>query len=174
MEHEATQELFGGYRHLALLAAVSVVFPAECDVAVGHGQEPMIGDGDAVGVACQIVEHMLRSAEGAFAVDNPLLTKERSQERGKGSSGGQGTEAAREHQLALMKGVLQAVDELATKDAAEYGHGQEERVTRGDPALVIERKATRGDHAMNVRMMLEERVTRVDPVLVIERKATRW
>ena len=64
MEHEATQELFGGYRHLALLAAVSVVFPAECDVAVGHGQEPMIGDGDAVGVACQIVEHILRSAEG--------------------------------------------------------------------------------------------------------------
>ena len=70
MEHEATQELFGGYRHLALLVAVSVVFPAECDVAVGHGQEPMIGDGDAVGVACQIVEHILRSAEGAFAVDH--------------------------------------------------------------------------------------------------------
>jgi hypothetical protein len=32
-----------------------------------------------------------------------------------------------------------AVDELATKDAAEYDHGQEERVTRVDPALVIER-----------------------------------
>jgi hypothetical protein len=39
----------------------------------------------------------------------------------------------------LLKGVLQAVDELATKDAAEYDHGQEERVTRVDPALVIER-----------------------------------
>src|ERR1035438_3752913 len=95
MEHEATQELFGGYRHLALLAAVSVVFLAKCDVAVGHGQESMIGDGDAVGVACQVVEHILRSAEGAFAVDDPLLTKERPQERGKSLLRGQGTEAAR-------------------------------------------------------------------------------
>src|ERR1035441_5578370 len=146
MEHEAPQELFGGYRHLALLAAVSVVFPAKCDVAVGHGQEPMIGDGDAVGVACQVVEHILRSAEGAFAVDDPLLTKERSQERGKSLLRGQRAEATGEHELALLKGVLQAVDELATKDAAEYDHGQEERVTRVDPALVIERKATRGDH----------------------------
>src|ERR1039457_3112556 len=139
MEHEAAQELFGGYRHLALLAAVRVVFPTEVDVAVGNGQEPMIGDGDAVGVACQIVEHILRSAKGAFAVDDPLLTKERSQERGKGFFRSQGTEAAGKHQLALMKGVLQAVDELATKDAAEYDHGQEKRVTRVDPALVIER-----------------------------------
>jgi hypothetical protein len=83
MEHEATQELFGGDRHLALLAAVSVVLPAEGDVAVGHGQEAMIGDGDAVCVTSQVVEHILRSAEGAFAIDDPLLTKERSQERGK-------------------------------------------------------------------------------------------
>src|ERR1022692_1576932 len=106
MEHEAAQELFGGYRHLALLAAVSVVFPTEGDVAVGHGQEPMIGDGDAVSVACQIVEHILRSAEGAFAVDDPLLTKERSQERGKGLLRGQRAEAARKHELALLKGKL--------------------------------------------------------------------
>jgi hypothetical protein len=28
----------------------------------------------------------------------------------------------------LLKGVLQALDELATKDAAEYGHGEEERM----------------------------------------------
>ena len=118
---------------------MSVVFPAECDVAVGHGQEPMIGDGDAVGVACQIVEHILRSAEGAFAVDDPLLTKERPQECGKSLLRGQWAEVAGKHQLALLKGVLQAVDELATKDAAEYDHGQEERVTRVDPALVIER-----------------------------------
>jgi len=139
MEHEATQKLFGGNRHLALLVTVSVILPAEGDVAISHRQEPMIGDGDAVGVACQIVEHILRSAEGAFAVDDPLLTKERPQGRGKGLLSGQRPEAAGKHKPALMKSVLQAVDELATKDTAEYDHGQEERVTRVDPALVIER-----------------------------------
>src|ERR1035437_1877888 len=115
----------------------------------------MIGDGDAVGVACQVVERILRSAEGAFAVDDPLFTKERSQERRKGLLRSQREEAAREHEFALMKGVLQAGDELAPKDAAEYSHGQEERVARVDPVLMIERQTTGGDHAMNVRMMQE-------------------
>src|ERR1035441_4040846 len=99
----------------------------------------MIGDGDAGGGAGPLGGDIRRAAKGAFAVDDPLLTKERSQERGKGFFRSQGTEAAGKHQLALLKGVLQAVDELATKDAAEYGHGQEERVTRVDPVLVIER-----------------------------------
>ena len=66
------QELFGSDRHLALLAAVSVVLPAEGDLAVGHGQESVIGNGDAVCIACQVMEHVLRSAEGAFGVDRPL------------------------------------------------------------------------------------------------------
>ena len=153
MEHKSTQELFGGDRHLALLAAVSVVLPAEGDLAVGHGQESVIGDGDPVSVACQVVEHVFRSAEGAFGVDHPLLTKERSQELGKGLLRGQWPEAAGEHEFALMEGGLQASDELATKDAAEYRHRQEERVTRVNPVLVIERQATRGDHAMNMRVM---------------------
>ena len=37
MEHETTQELFSGYRHLTLLAAVRVILPAEGDLAVGYG-----------------------------------------------------------------------------------------------------------------------------------------
>jgi hypothetical protein len=34
MQQEAADELFGRERHLALLAAVRVVFPAEGDLAV--------------------------------------------------------------------------------------------------------------------------------------------
>src|ERR1022692_3386041 len=48
MQHESTQKLVGGDGHLALLAAVGIVFPAEGDLAVGNIQNPMIGDGDAV------------------------------------------------------------------------------------------------------------------------------
>src|SRR5664279_1665082 len=66
MEHEAAQELFGGYRHLALLAAVSVVLPPEGDLAVGNGDETVIGDGDTMGIAGQVVKHMFRSSEGVL------------------------------------------------------------------------------------------------------------
>ena len=38
MKHEATQELFGGHRHLALLATVSVVLPAEGDLSISDRQ----------------------------------------------------------------------------------------------------------------------------------------
>jgi hypothetical protein len=105
----------------------SVVLPAESDLAVAHGQESMIGDGDAVCVACQVVEYIFRSAERAFGVDHPLLTKERSQELGKGPLRGQWLEAAGEDELTLMEGDLQAGDELATKDAAEYSWSWESR-----------------------------------------------
>ena len=101
MEHEAAQELFGGDRHLALLAAVSVVLPAEGDLAVGNGDETVIGDGDAMGIAGQVVQHMLRPSEGAFRVDHPVLAKERPEESMKGFLSGQCLEAAGKHELAL-------------------------------------------------------------------------
>src|SRR5205823_4519090 len=80
MEQEATQEFFGGDGHLALFAAVDVVLPSEADLAVSNGQKSMIGDGDAVGVACQIVEHMHWSAKRTLGVHYPIQTKQRPQE----------------------------------------------------------------------------------------------
>ena len=124
MEHEATEKLFGSYRHLALFAAVSVVLPPEGDLAVGDGQEAVIGDGDAMCVAGQVVEHMLRPSEGAFRIDHPILTKERPEERAKSLLLGQWLEAAGEREFALMKGALQAGDELAAKHAAQYLTGK--------------------------------------------------
>ena len=36
----------------------------------------MVGDGDAMGVAAQIMEHMLRAAEGRFRVDHPVVAEQ--------------------------------------------------------------------------------------------------
>jgi hypothetical protein len=36
----------------------------------------MVGDGDAVSVTAQILEHMLGAAEGQFAIDDPVLSKQ--------------------------------------------------------------------------------------------------
>ena len=65
---------FGGVQcHLALLAAVRVIFPAEGDLAVLQTDQPVIGDGHAMGVARQIVQHMLRSAERLADIDHPAM-----------------------------------------------------------------------------------------------------
>ena len=36
----------------------------------------MIGDGYAVGVAAQILEHILRATERWFRIDHPVLTEQ--------------------------------------------------------------------------------------------------
>jgi hypothetical protein len=46
VEEEAAQELIDGQGHEPLLVRVSGISPAEGDVAVGEGNESVVGDGD--------------------------------------------------------------------------------------------------------------------------------
>jgi hypothetical protein len=54
---------------------VGVVSPAKGDLIVLEGHETMFGDGDAMGVAGEVVEH-LGTAEGRLGVDAPVLLAE--------------------------------------------------------------------------------------------------
>ena len=80
VQHEATEELFGGHCHLAMLATMGVVLVTEGNLAVDKGQESVIGDGNSVRVAGQVLKHMLRPSEGAFGIDHPVLAEEWSKE----------------------------------------------------------------------------------------------
>ena len=73
VKQEAAQELMGGNGHDLLLAAVGIVPPTEGDAIVFEGHEAMVGDGDAVGVAGQVVENVFGAAEGRLGVDHPIL-----------------------------------------------------------------------------------------------------
>ena len=57
-----------------------IVFPAEGDLAVGEVHDPVVGDGDAMRVAGQVLENMFGSAEGPLGVDHPVLTEQRAKE----------------------------------------------------------------------------------------------
>src|SRR5947209_19249546 len=82
MQEEAAQELIQGYGHQFLLIVVSRVPPAKGDLAVGQRDQSMVGDGDAVGVTAEILEHILGAPEGWFGVDHPVFAKQRSQPGG--------------------------------------------------------------------------------------------
>ena len=47
---------------------------------VGEGDQAMVGDGDAVGVAGEIAEDMMGTAEGWFGMDDPVLAEQGTQE----------------------------------------------------------------------------------------------
>ena len=55
---------------------MNVVLPAEGDTIVVEGDETMVGDGNAVSVASQIVEDMFCPAERRLGVDDPALAEE--------------------------------------------------------------------------------------------------
>ena len=83
VDQESAQELIGGNGHDLLLAAVRIVFPAKRDSIILEGHESMVGDGDAMRIAGQIVQNMFGTAEGRLGVDDPVLVEELSEKLAK-------------------------------------------------------------------------------------------
>ncbi len=79
MNEEAADELPTIQRHRLLAVAVPVILPAEADLAVVHGQQPVVGDGDTVGVASDIVEDLGWPGKRPLRVDHPLGVPNRRQ-----------------------------------------------------------------------------------------------
>ena len=156
MEQESPEELFGGHGHQPLFVLVRIILPAEGDLAVGKVHDPVIGNGDAMRVAGQIVENMFRSAEWPLRIDHPVLAEQRSQEGMEGLLFGEhfhtsGERVVLRHRKALFSPAMN----FPRNTLLKHLYGQEESVTRVYPALVIGRKATGWDHAMDMRMDLQ-------------------
>src|ERR1019366_9876862 len=81
VEQEAAQELLDRQSHQPLLVAVCRVSPAEGHLSVLEGDQAVIGDRHAVGVAAEITENVFGTTEGRLAVDHPVLPKEGTEDR---------------------------------------------------------------------------------------------
>jgi len=120
VEQEATQELCNRERQGSFLVAMGRVSPAKGHLAVGKRDEAVVGNGDAMGVAAEVLQNMFWTSEGWLAVDHPWMTEPWPEECGKGLGGSQGLQFSMECQLVAGEGTLEASHELAAKDRAEY------------------------------------------------------
>ena len=155
MKQEATQELLGRQGHHSFLIAMGVVLPAESDLVVLEGDEAMVGDGHAMGVAAEIAEHVVGTAKRRFGIDDPVLTEQGAQKSAEGWLIFQGLERAGEGELALLKASFETSDEFAAKDPTEYRDGQEERIAGMDPAGMVRGKTPGRNHTVDMRMKKE-------------------
>ena len=57
-----------------------IIFPAKRDLAIGEVDDPVVGDGDAMRIAGQIVQNMLWPSERPLGIDDPVLAKQRAKE----------------------------------------------------------------------------------------------
>jgi len=67
VQEETAEEFLDVEREDADLTAVAIVLPSKRDRVVGDVHEPMIGDGDAVGVAREVVQHVRGLPKGGLA-----------------------------------------------------------------------------------------------------------
>jgi len=155
MQEEAAQELIQGYGHQFLLVVIRRVSPTKGDLVVGQRDQAMVGDGHAMGVTAEILEHMFGAAKGWFGVNDPVFSEQWPEPGSKDLGLREQSQITGKVQLAMLKGRLESGDELAAKHTSEYLDGEEEVRTGSDPAGVIERESTGGNNAVDMRMKLE-------------------
>src|SRR5271170_4353582 len=115
----------------------------------------MVGDGDAMGIAGQVMQHMLWTAEGWLGINDPVLVIKCAQEDGEALLFLERPALAEEAQLMAGKEAPQSGDELAAEDAAEHLDRQQEAGTGSDPARVVGGEPATRHHAVDVRMWSE-------------------
>jgi len=152
MQEEPAKELLATEHHRSLLSVPGVVLPPKGYLALRHVDNPVVGNGNAMGVSGQVMKNVFGPSEGGFGIDHPVVTEKRSKERAEGLLLGQEAEGSRKGELSLPTGVLQSSDEFATKHPAEHLNRQEESVAGADPLRAVEREAPGGDHTVDVRV----------------------
>jgi hypothetical protein len=100
--------------------------------------QAVVGNGDAVSVAAEILQNMFGTSKGWFAVNHPLVTEEWPQERWKYLRVSQQFQLAMERELVAREGALEGGHELAAKDTAEHLDREEEAIARTNPLRVVE------------------------------------
>src|SRR6185312_15975649 len=109
-------------------------------------------DGHPMGVAAEIVEYLLRTAEWSLGVDDPFDAAQRVQMFGERCRLGEWGQLTEEAQRAGIEDGRQPLQEQPAIEPGEYADRQEESGPACDPASFARQAATRHD-AVHMRVM---------------------
>ena len=111
MNEKSPDELLGADCHRLLLATATIVLPAEADFATVDVEDAVVGNGDAMRIAADIVEDLFWSRKGRLGVDDPIRLAERRQVPLEGALFLQWGQGGEKLQLPGGIGLLQSLDE---------------------------------------------------------------
>jgi len=155
VQEEPADELEGIEAHHPETTAPCVVLVTERDDPVLEGQQPVIGDGDAVRVTSQVLQHPPRAAERRFGIDDPLGAAGLGDQALERRRMGQVLEGPMEAEPFVVEGALEQSEELAPEQATEDPDGEKEVGGRGYPAGPIWGQAAGGHHAVDVGVVMK-------------------
>ena len=130
-----------------------------------------------VGVGTEIAQGVLRTSEGSFAVDNPVMAKQLPEPGRENLGLREELEVAMEAEFALGESAPQRGHELAAKHPAQHFVGKKEGAAGLDPARVIGGQTTGREYAMDMGMKLELLIPGVqytEETEPIRHAASRW
>ena len=106
MQQESAQEFIQRQSHQLLFIVVGRVAPAKGDLFIRERDEPMVGDGYAMSVTAQIMEHMLWPPEGTIGVDHPVVSEQFSEPGGENLWLSEKRQVSMEFQSTVAEGAL--------------------------------------------------------------------
>jgi len=84
----------------------------------------VIGDGHAMGVAAQILQHICGTTKGTFQVHHPVLPVQWPQPGSEDLGLRKELQVSVEVELAILESLLKSVDELAAKNFTQHFLGK--------------------------------------------------
>jgi hypothetical protein len=116
---------------------VAVISPIKFHLALFDVNESMIGNGDPVRVAADIVHHLLWLGERWLGVDDPFQISHQIKMMGESLSILECLKRREELQLADVEGLLEILQEQSAEQPREHPYRQEEVGAAGDPPGTI-------------------------------------
>jgi hypothetical protein len=153
VEQEPTDELLGDKCHGLVTAVVAIVLPAKLNLPVVHSEQPVVRDGNPMGVSCDVLEDLLRSAERWLGVDLPIYFPGGSDVAEEGLPRPKWLQGGKELQLSGIEGLLQIIEEQPTEQKSQHRNGEDIIRPAGNPPLAVRRNASTGNHAMQMGMV---------------------
>src|SRR5579872_2850748 len=108
-----------------------------------------------MGVLAEVAKRVLRTAKRAFCIDHPFPTEQGTKPGRKCLPILKRDECSVETEFVLRMQCFKAIHKLAPKHFSENLDRQEESLLRVDPPGVVRSQTAGGNHAVNMRVMLE-------------------
>src|SRR5205814_10594092 len=115
VEQRGRNERFSRDGQQLMLAVVGIVLVAELHLTIFDVQKTIVGDGDGMSVASDVVEDLLGSGKGWFGIDHPFCIAKGVEISDEGSWIVQLKERGKEMQLSGVEGLLQQLEKQAAE-----------------------------------------------------------
>lgn len=155
VKQKTADKLVGIEGHHLLGAARSIILPTEGNLVVIDPDEAGIGDGDAMGVAAEIGQHLFGSGKWRLGIDHPVDATCCFKGSIEGDRIGQTGDVAEELKLAQVVGLLQLFKKQSAEQPRQNPHRQEEFWPAGNPAGLIGRQSAARHDAMDMRVVVQ-------------------